>query len=290
MRQLKISQKVTNRDTPGLDKYLQDISRVDMITPDEEVDLAKRIQAGDMEALDKLTRANLRFVVSVAKQYQNRGLSLQDLINEGNLGLMKAAKRFDHSKGFKFISYAVWWIRQTIHQALAENSRLVRLPVNKINTMHKITQATSRLEQEFGREPTLNEIAEITQLTEDDVKISQQNYARTVSMDAPLGGEDDDGSMYDVTEDKAAVSPENELLKESLKTEILRTLSTIPPREADILKLYFGLGNIQQPLLVEEIARRFEISPERVRQIKDKAIRRLRHNSRSKILKMYLGS
>ncbi len=290
MRQLKISQKVTNRDTPGLDKYLQDISRVDMITPDEEVDLAKRIQAGDMEALDKLTRANLRFVVSVAKQYQNRGLSLQDLINEGNLGLMKAAKMFDHSKGFKFISYAVWWIRQTIHQALAENSRLVRLPVNKINTMHKITQATSRLEQEFGREPTLNEIAEITQLTEDDVKISQQNYARTVSMDAPLGGEDDDGSMYDVTEDKAAVSPENELLKESLKTEITRTLSTIPPREADILKFYFGLGNIQQPLLVEEIARRFEISPERVRQIKDKAIRRLRHNSRSKILKKYLGS
>lgn len=289
MRQLKISQKVTNRDTPGLDKYLQDISRVDMITPDEEVELAKRIQAGDMEALEKLTKANLRFVVSVAKQYQNRGLSLQDLINEGNLGLLKAAKRFDPSKGFKFISYAVWWIRQTIHQALAENSRLVRLPVNKINTMHKITQASSRLEQEFGREPTMGEVAEITKLTEDDVKLSLQNYARTVSMDAPLGGEDDDGSLYDVTEDEAAVNPENELLKESLKLEVSRTLSTLPPREADVLKYYFGLGSMSQPLLVEEIARRLEISPERVRQIKDKAIRRLRHNSRSKLLKSYLG-
>lgn len=289
MRQLKISQKVTNRDTPGLDKYLQDISRVDMITPDEEVELAKRIQVGDMEALEKLTKANLRFVVSVAKQYQNRGLSLQDLINEGNLGLLKAAKRFDPSKGFKFISYAVWWIRQTIHQALAENSRLVRLPVNKINTMHKITQASSRLEQEFGREPTMGEVAEITKLTEDDVKLSLQNYARTVSMDAPLGGEDDDGSLYDVTEDETAVNPENELLKESLKMEVSRTLSTLPPREADVLKYYFGLGSMSQPLLVEEIARRLEISPERVRQIKDKAIRRLRHNSRSKLLKSYLG-
>lgn len=260
-----------------------------MITPDEEVELAKRIQAGDMEALEKLTKANLRFVVSVAKQYQNRGLSLQDLINEGNLGLLKAAKRFDPSKGFKFISYAVWWIRQTIHQALAENSRLVRLPVNKINTMHKITQASSRLEQEFGREPTMGEVAEITKLTEDDVKLSLQNYARTVSMDAPLGGEDDDGSLYDVTEDEAAVNPENELLKESLKLEVSRTLSTLPPREADVLKYYFGLGSMSQPLLVEEIARRLEISPERVRQIKDKAIRRLRHNSRSKLLKSYLG-
>ena len=289
MRQLKISQKVTNRDTPGLDKYLHDISRVDMITPDEEVELAKKIQQGDMDALEKLTKANLRFVVSVAKQYQNRGLSLQDVINEGNLGLLKAGKRFDPSKGFKFISYAVWWIRQTIHQALAENSRLVRLPVNKINTMHKITQATSRLEQQYGREPTAEEIGEITKLTEEDVKMSIQNYARTVSMDAPLGGEDDDGNMYDVTEDKSAVSPENELLKESLKTEVTRTLSTIPPREADVLKFYFGLGNLQQPMLIEEIARRLDISPERVRQIKDKAIRRLRHNSRSKILKTYLG-
>ncbi|MGP8216694.1 MAG: RNA polymerase sigma factor RpoD/SigA [Bacteroidia bacterium] len=289
MRQLKISQKVTNRETPGLDKYLHDISRVDMITPDEEVDLAKKIQMGDMDALEKLTKANLRFVVSVAKQYQNRGLSLQDLINEGNLGLLKAAKRFDPSKGFKFISYAVWWIRQTIHQALAENSRLVRLPVNKINSMHKITQATSRLEQQYGREPTSEEVAEITEMTEDDVKMSVQNYARTISMDAPLSSEDDDGNMYDVTVDVSAVSPENELLKESLKTEVTRTLSTIPPREADVLKFYFGLGAIQQPLLIEEIARRLEISPERVRQIKDKAIRRLRHNSRSKILKTYLG-
>lgn len=289
MRQLKISQKVTNRDTPGLDKYLQDISKVDMITPDEEVELAKRIKAGDMEALEKLTKANLRFVVSVAKQYQNRGLSLQDLINEGNLGLIKAAKRFDPSKGFKFISYAVWWIRQTIHQALAENSRLVRLPVNKINTMHKITQVSSRLEQEFGREPTTEEVADMVQLSEADVKLSIQNYARTVSMDAPLGGEDEDGSRYDVTEDVDAVSPENELLKESLKQEVSRTLSTLPPREADVLKYYFGLGSMSQPLLVEEIARRLSISPERVRQIKDKAIRRLRHNSRSRLLKAYLG-
>jgi RNA polymerase primary sigma factor len=289
MRQLKISQKVTNRETPGLDKYLHDISRVDMITPDEEVELAKRIQAGDDEALEKLTKANLRFVVSVAKQYQNRGLSLQDLINEGNLGLLKAAKRFDHSKGFKFISYAVWWIRQTIHQALAENSRLVRLPVNKINAIHKISQATSRLEQEFGREPTEEEIAEITQMTENDIRMSMQNYARTVSMDAPLGGEDDDGNMYDVTRDEDAVSPETELIKESLKVEITRTLSTIPTREADVLKYYYGLNSVQPPLLIEEIARRLEISPERVRQIKDKAIRRLRHNSRSKILKSYLG-
>jgi RNA polymerase primary sigma factor len=289
MRQLKISQKVTNREAPGLDKYLHDISRVDMITPDEEVELAKKIQAGDNDALEKLTKANLRFVVSVAKQYQNRGLSLQDLINEGNLGLLKAAKRFDHTKGFKFISYAVWWIRQTIHQALAENSRLVRLPVNKINAIHKISAATSRLEQQFGREPTPEEISEITKITESDIRLSMQNYARTVSMDAPFNGEDDDGNMYDVTEDEDAVSPESELLKESLKVEITRTLSTIPSREADVLKYYFGLNNIQNPLLIEEIARRLEISPERVRQIKDKAIRRLRHNSRSKILKTYLG-
>jgi RNA polymerase primary sigma factor len=289
MRQLKISQKVTNREAPGLDKYLHDISRVDMITPDEEVELSKRIQMGDNDALEKLTKANLRFVVSVAKQYQNRGLSLQDLINEGNLGLLKAAKRFDHTKGFKFISYAVWWIRQTIHQALAENSRLVRLPVNKINAIHKISQATSRLEQQYGREPTAEEISEMTKITESDVRLSMQNYARTVSMDAPLGGEDDDGSMYDVTRDEDAVSPEGELLKESLKVEITRTLSTIPTREADVLKYYFGLSSVQPPLLIEEIARRLEISPERVRQIKDKAIRRLRHNSRSKILKTYLG-
>ena len=225
----------------------------------------------------------------MAKQYQNRGLSLQDLINEGNLGLIKAAKRFDHSKGFKFISYAVWWIRQTIHQALAENSRLVRLPVNKINAIHKISAATSRLEQQFGREPTPGEISEITKITESDIRLSMQNYARTVSMDAPFNGEDADGNMYDVTEDEDAVSPESELLKESLKVEITRTLSTIPSREADVLKYYFGLNNIQNPLLIEEIARRLEISPERVRQIKDKAIRRLRHNSRSKILKTYLG-
>lgn len=289
MRQLKISQKVTNRDSPGLDKYLHDISRVEMVTPDEEVELAKRIQHGDLKALEILTKANLRFVVSVAKQYQNRGLSLQDLINEGNVGLLKAAQRFDHTKGFKFISYAVWWIRQTIHQALAENSRMVRLPVNKLNVMSKINQAFSRLEQEYGREPTLTELATVTELTEEDIKLSQQNYSRTVSMDAPFNNEDDDGNLYDVMEDETAISPEKELLKESLRVEIKRTLSTIPTREADILKFYFGLGSSNSPLLVEEIARHFNISPERVRQIKDKAIRRLRHNSKSKILKMYLG-
>ena len=289
MRQLKIVQKITNRETPGLDKYLQDISHVDMVTPNEEVELAKKIQNGDNEALEKLTKANLRFVVSVAKQYQNRGLSLQDLINEGNLGLLKAAKRFDHSKGFKFISYAVWWIRQAIHQSLSENSRLVRLPVNKINAIFKINKAISRMEQQYGREPTFEEIAEITKIKKDDIQLTMRHSGNTVSMDASLGGSDDDGNMYDVMEDHDSVSPESELLKESLKIEIQRTLTTIPTREADVLKFYFGLNGEPAALLIEEIARKFEISPERVRQIKDKAIKRLRHNSRSKILKTYLG-
>ncbi|MGP8216628.1 MAG: RNA polymerase sigma factor RpoD/SigA [Bacteroidia bacterium] len=289
MRQLKITQKVTNRETPALEKYLHDISRIEMVSPHEEVELAKKIQSGDMDALEKLTKANLRFVVSVAKQYQNRGMSLQDLINEGNLGLLKAAKRFDPSKGFKFISYAVWWIRQTILKALIEDSRLVRLPANKVNSMHKITQVASRLEQEFGREPTREEIAEITKLTDEDIKLSVQNYARTVSMDSPLGNEEESGNMYDITEDTEAVSPENGLLQESLKKDINRTLSNIPSREADVLKYYFGLDNIQQPLLIEEIARRLNISTGLVRQIRDRAIRRLRHNSKTQLLKSYLG-
>ncbi len=289
MRQLKIAPRLTNRDTPGLEKYLQDVSKMEMITPDEEVELAKRIQQGDMSAVDRLVTANLRFVVSVAKQYQNRGMSLQDLINEGNLGLLKAAKRFDASKGFKFISYAVWWIRQSIYQSLAENSRLVRLPVNKINTMSKINQATSKLEQEFEREPTPEEVAELIRISPEDVKISQENYARITSMDAPLNGEEEDGSLYDVTEDEEALSPEHTVMKESLNKEINRTLSTLTARESDVLKFYYGIGNQQPPLLADEIAKIMEISPERVRQIKDKAIRRLRHTSRSKLLKMYLG-
>ncbi|MGP8215484.1 MAG: RNA polymerase sigma factor RpoD/SigA [Bacteroidia bacterium] len=289
MRQLRITQKVTNRESRALEKYLLDISREELITPIEEVALAKKIQNGNMDALEKLTKANLRFVVSVAKQYQNRGASLQDLINEGNLGLIKAAKRFDPSKGFKFISYAVWWIRQSIQKALAEDSRLVRLPVNKINGMHKITQAISRLEQEYGREPSVEEVAKMTKLTEKDVNMSVQNYARIVSMDAPFGNEEENGNMYDVFKDEDAINPENNLLKESLQKEVNRTLSTIPEREADVLKFYFGLGSIQQPLLIGEIARRLDITPNRVRQLKDMAIRRLRSKRINKILKPYLG-
>jgi RNA polymerase primary sigma factor len=287
MRQLKITQQVTNRESRALDEYLHDISDIDLITPNEEVELAKKIQKGDIDALDKLTKANLRFVVSVAKQYQNRGLGLPDLINEGNLGLITAAKKFDPSKGFKFISYAVWWIRQSIPKALAENSRIVRLPVNKINSMNKVTQAKSRLEQEYGREATTEEIAEITKMKEDDVKISVQNYARPVSMDAPLGNEEENSNMYDITEDKDAVSPIGALLTESLKTDISRTLSTLPQSEADVLKYFYGLDNIQQPLLVEEIARRLKVTPERVRQIKASGLKKLRHLSKIRILKAY---
>ncbi|HTB06681.1 MAG TPA: RNA polymerase sigma factor RpoD/SigA [Bacteroidia bacterium] len=287
MRQLKITQQVTNRESKALDEYLHDISDIDLITPAEEVELAKKVQGGDMDALEKLTKANLRFVVSVAKQYQNRGLGLPDLINEGNLGLITAAKKFDPSKGFKFISYAVWWIRQSIQKALAENSRIVRLPVNKINSMNKVTQAKSRLEQEYGREATTEEIAEITKMKEDDVKISVQNYIRPVSMDAPLGSEEENSNMYDITEDKDSVSPISGLLKESLKVDISRTLSTLPQSEADVLRYYYGLDNVQQPLLVEEIARRLKVSPERVRQIKSSGLKKLRNISKTKILKTY---
>ncbi len=289
MRQLKISQRITTRETLGLDKYLQDISREDLITADEEVVLARKIQAGDMQALEKLTKANLRFVVSVAKQYQNRGLGLQDLINEGNLGLLKAASKFDPTKGFKFISYAVWWIRQTIQQAILENSRLVRLPVNKVNANHKIVKTISRLEQQYGREPSAEEIAVITKMSEEEVRSSMQVFVRTVSMDAPLTTTEDGGNLYDVIEDEEAISPEQELLKESLREEVKRTLAAMHPREAEILKCYFGLCEIKQPMLVDEIARRLDISPERVRQLKEKAIRSLRISAKSKMLKSYLG-
>lgn len=289
MRQLKISKQVTNRETASLDKYLQEIGKVDLITADEEVELARKIRAGDQSALEKLTKANLRFVVSVSKQYQNQGLSLPDLINEGNLGLIKAGQRFDETRGFKFISYAVWWIRQSILQALAEQSRIVRLPLNKIGAINKINKTFSKLEQEFEREPTAAEIALMLEISEQDVKESMKNTGRHVSMDAPLTtGDDNAGSMYDVMEADDSPSPENGLLHESLRREIERALHTLTSREADVVRLYFGL-NGEHAMTLEEIGERFDLTRERVRQIKEKAIRRLKHTSRSKILKTYLG-
>ncbi|MBA3704628.1 MAG: sigma-70 family RNA polymerase sigma factor [Bacteroidetes bacterium] len=289
MRQLKISKQVTNRETASLDKYLQEIGKVDLITADEEVDLARKIRAGDQSALEKLTKANLRFVVSVSKQYQNQGLSLPDLINEGNLGLIKAAQRFDETRGFKFISYAVWWIRQSILQALAEQSRIVRLPLNKIGAINKINKTFAKLEQEFEREPSPEEIAKMLEISESDVKESMKNTGRHVSMDAPLTiGDDNAGSMYDVMQADDSPSPENGLLNESLRREIERALHTLTSREADVVKLYFGL-NGEHAMTLEEIGEKFDLTRERVRQIKEKAIRRLKHTSRSKILKTYLG-
>jgi RNA polymerase primary sigma factor len=289
MRQLKISKQVTNRETASLDKYLQEIGKVDLITADEEVELARKIRAGDQGALEKLTKANLRFVVSVSKQYQNQGLSLPDLINEGNLGLIKAAQRFDETRGFKFISYAVWWIRQSILQALAEQSRIVRLPLNKIGSINKINKTFSKLEQEFEREPSPAEIAIVLEISETDVKESMKNTGRHVSMDAPLTtGDDNAGSMYDVMESEDAPNPENGLLNESLRREIERALHTLTSREADVVRLYFGLSG-EHAMTLEEIGEKFDLTRERVRQIKEKAIRRLKHTSRSKILKTYLG-
>ena len=282
MRQLKITKQVTNRETASLDKYLQEIGKVELITADEEVELAQRIRQGDMAALEKLTKANLRFVVSVSKQYQNQGLSLPDLINEGNLGLIKAARRFDETRGFKFISYAVWWIRQSILQALAEQSRIVRLPLNKIGSINKINKTYAKLEQEFEREPNAEEIAEVLDLTE-----SMKNVGRHVSMDAPLV-QDEDNNMYDVLKSDEVVTPETQLLYESLRKEIDRAISTLTQREADVVRLYFGL-NGGHPMTLEEIGEKFDLTRERVRQIKEKAIRRLKHTSRSKILKSYLG-
>jgi RNA polymerase primary sigma factor len=287
MRQLKITKQVTNRETASLDKYLQEIGKVELITAEEEVALAQRIKQGDRAALEKLTKANLRFVVSVSKQYQNQGLSLPDLINEGNLGLIKAAQRFDETRGFKFISYAVWWIRQSILQALAEQSRIVRLPLNKIGSINKINKAYARLEQEFEREPNAEEIAEELEVTETEVKESMKNAGRHVSMDAPLI-QDEENNMYDVLRSEEAITPETELLYESLRKEIDRAISTLTQRECDVVKLYFGL-NGSHPMTLEEIGEKFDLTRERVRQIKEKAIRRLKHNSRSKILKSYLG-
>ena len=287
MRQLKITKQVTNRETASLDKYLQEIGKVDLITAEEEVELAQRVKQGDQLALEKLTKANLRFVVSVAKQYQNQGLTLPDLINEGNLGLIKAAQRFDETRGFKFISYAVWWIRQSILQALAEQSRIVRLPLNKIGSINKINKTYAFLEQSHERPPSAEEIANELDMTINDVKESMKNSGRHVSMDAPLV-EGEDSNLYDVLRSGESPNPDKELIHESLRTEIERALETLTPREADVIKLYFGLGN-HHPMTLEEIGETFDLTRERVRQIKEKDIRRLKHTSRSKILKTYLG-
>jgi RNA polymerase primary sigma factor len=287
MRQLKITKQVTNRETASLDKYLQEIGRVDLITAEEEVELAQRIKAGDELALEKLTKANLRFVVSVAKQYQNQGLSLPDLINEGNLGLIKAARRFDETRGFKFISYAVWWIRQSILQALAEQSRIVRLPLNKIGSINKINKAYAELEQKFERPPTAEEVAKLLDLTEEEVKQAMKNSGRHVSMDAPLI-EGEDSNMYNVIGSEDSPNPDEGLMIDSLRQEISRALATLTPREGEVVRAYFGL-NGEHAMTLEEIGEAFDLTRERVRQIKEKAIRRLKHTSRSKILKTYLG-
>ncbi len=288
MRQLKITKSITNRESQSLEKYLQEIGKVDLLTPEEEVDLAKKIKEGDQEALEKLTKANLRFVVSVAKQYQNQGLSLSDLINEGNLGLIKAAQRFDETRGFKFISYAVWWIRQSILQALAEQSRIVRLPLNKVGSLNKINRAFSELEQEFEREPSSEELADLLEITSDEVETTLGVAARHVSMDAPfVDGEDN--SLLDVLENSGTPGTDTKLeYAESLRREIERSLNTLTERQCDVIKLYFGIG-IEHPMSLEDIGDRFGLTRERVRQIKDKAINKLRSASRSKLLKHYLG-
>ena len=287
MRQLKIIKQVTNRESKSLDKYLQDISKIDLITADEEVELARKIKDGDQMALEKLTTANLRFVVSVAKQYQNQGLTLPDLINEGNVGLVKAAKRFDETRGFKFISYAVWWIRQAILQALAEQSRVVRLPLNKIGSINKIKRTFSYLEQAHERPPSAEEIAKELDLSISEVEQSMKISGRHVSMDAPLK-EGEDSNLYDVIRSGESPRPDRKLIMQSLNTEIIRALDTLSPREADVLKLYYGIGD-EPSMTLAEIGLTFDLTRERVRQIREKAIRKLRHNSRSKMLKTYLG-
>ncbi len=289
MRQLKIAKQVTNRETASLDKYLQEIGRVDLITADEEVELARRIRAGDRAALERLTKANLRFVVSVSKQYQNQGLALPDLINEGNLGLIKAAERFDETRGFKFISYAVWWIRQSILQALAEQARIVRLPLNKIGNINKINRAFSELEQKYERPPSAEELAEFLDCSTDEVKQSLAQNGRHVSMDAPLvEGDESSSNMYDVLSGEGMPSPENNLTIESLRSDIKRSLLSLTPRESEVVSMFYGLDG-RPPMSLEEIGDRFDLTRERVRQIKEKAIRRLKHTSKNKILKSYLG-
>ena len=284
---MRITKQFTNRESQSLDKYLQEIGRVNLLTPDQEIDLAIKIKNGDQSALEKLTKANLRFVVSVAKQYQNQGLSLGDLINEGNLGLIKAAKRFDETRGFKFISYAVWWIRQSILQALAEQSRIVRLPLNRVGALNKIGKAYSNLEQEFEREPSAMEIAQELDMDVSEIADNLKIAGRHVSMDAPFA-QGEENRLLDVIENDQQPSPDYTLMNESLKSEIKRALSTLSDREAEVIKLYFGL-NKEHSMTLEEIGERFNLTRERVRQIKEKAIRRLRHASRSKNLKTYLG-
>ena len=286
MRQLKITKSITNRESASLDKYLQEIGKEELITVEEEVDLAQRIRKGDRSALEKLTRANLRFVVSVAKQYQNQGLSLPDLINEGNLGLIKAAEKFDETRGFKFISYAVWWIRQSILQALAEQSRIVRLPLNQVGSLNKINKALSKFEQDFERTPTPDELAVILEVPKEKVLDTLRVSGRHISMDAPFI-EGEDNSLIDVIENKDSPIADNKLIGESLSREIERALATLTERERDIIRYFFGISI--QEMTLEEIGEKFALTRERVRQIKEKAIRRLRHTSRSKLLKQYLG-
>ncbi len=287
MRQLKISKQITNRESQSLDKYLQEIGKVDLLTPDEEVILARKIRDGDQLSLERLTKANLRFVVSVAKQYQNQGLSLGDLINEGNLGLIKAAQRFDETRGFKFISYAVWWIRQSILQALAEQSRIVRLPLNRVGSLNKISKTFSELEQKFEREPSPEELAEVLEISTGEVVDTLKISGRHVSMDAPFV-QGEENSLLDVLENDSEDKPDSGLINDSLRREVQRALSTLTQREADVVTLYFGL-NGEHAMTLEEIGEKFNLTRERVRQIKEKAIRRLRHTSRSKALKTYLG-
>jgi RNA polymerase primary sigma factor len=287
MRQLKISKSITNRETASLDKYLQDIGREELITAEEEVELARRIKSGDQFALEKLVTANLRFVVSVAKQYQNQGLSLPDLINEGNLGLIKAAQRFDETRGFKFISYAVWWIRQSILQALAEQSRLVRLPLNQVGSLNKIKKVSSRLEQEYERPPSLDEIAQSMDLPEHKLDKTMQISLRYISTDAPLNSEDDT-KFLDMFISDEIPRADGGLMRESLNKEIQRSLATLSEKERDVINLYYGIG-VPHGLTLEEIGAKFNLTRERVRQIKEKAIRRLKHTARSRLLKAYLG-
>jgi len=287
MRQLKIAKQVTNRETLSLDKYLHEIGKVDLVTADEEVELAKRIKKGDKMALEALIKANLRFVVSVAKQYQNQGLSLPDLINEGNVGLIKAGARFDETRGFKFISYAVWWIRQSILQALAEQSRIVRLPLNQVGSLNKIKKETSRLEQKYERLPSAEELAEALEIPGYKIDAALKITTRYVSMDAPLV-DDEDTRFIDLFVDEDTPFTDAGLMRESLSLEIQRSLSTLTDKERDVINLYYGIG-VPHGLTLEEIAVMFDLTRERVRQIKEKAIRRLKHNSRSKLLKSYLG-
>src|SRR5215510_11594430 len=288
MRQLKITKQVTNRETQSLDKYLQEIGKVMLINSEQEVELARRIKQGDQKALEKLTKANLRFVVSVAKQYQNQGLTLGDLINEGNLGLIKAAQRFDETRGFKFISYAVWWIRQSILQALAEQSRIVRLPLNKVGLTNRIQKAYSQLEQEYEREPSAEELAEVLEMDLEEVSATLGINARHVSMDSPLS-EGEENTLIDVLENPNAEKTDGELdHKESLKTEIDRSLKTLTERQKEVICFFFGIG-VDHPMSLEDIGEKFNLTRERVRQIKDKAITKLRSNSRSKMLRSYLG-